>query len=167
MRASLFALLLAALAASSGPAFAQQAGASGSAAAGPEDVRINQLIVYGDEECPRSTLDEITVCARKPESDRFRIPENLRESPDGESWAVRAQSMEYVGASGIDSCSPTGPGGMTGCLLRLINQAKAERANSDEVNWNRMIEEARQERLSRIDAEAESVERQIREREQP
>jgi hypothetical protein len=157
MRMTLLAASLLFAAGFASPAAAQQI----------EDVKINQLIVYGDEQCPRSTLDEITVCARKPESDRFRIPENLRQSPDSESWAVRAQSMEYVGASGIGSCSPTGPGGMIGCLQRLIDQAKAERENSDEVNWNRMIEQARQERLSQIDAEAESVQRQIDEREQP
>ena len=49
---------------------------------------------------------------------------------------------------------------MTGCLNQIINQARAERANSDEINWGKMIEEARQERLSKIDAEAEAIERE-------
>jgi hypothetical protein len=136
-----------------------------SAVSGPvmEDVKINQMIVYGDEACPASTDDVITVCARRPEGDRYRIPENLRGlDPSEDSWVNRAESLEYVGSGGIGSCSPVGPGGSVGCLTQLINQARAERANSDEVNWNRLIEEARQERLGRIDAEAASVERQIR-----
>jgi hypothetical protein len=51
--------------ASTGPAAAQEGG----------DYRVNQLIIYGDDECPASSSDEITVCARKDEGDRFRIPE--------------------------------------------------------------------------------------------
>jgi hypothetical protein len=38
------------------------------------------------------------------------------------------------------------------------DQAKAEREGRDSVNWNRLIEQARQERLGRIDAEAEAIE---------
>ena len=41
--------------------------------------RVNEIIVYGTDPCPRSTDDEVVVCARKPESERFRIPERLRQ----------------------------------------------------------------------------------------
>jgi hypothetical protein len=139
------------------PAFAQGA----PAAAGPEEPRINQLVVYGDDPCPESTNEEITVCARKPDAERFRIPEVLRSDPNdpvNQSWANRATEMQYVGRSGIGSCSTTGPGGMVGCYNDLVRQARAERAGRDSVNWNRLIEEARQERLSRIDEEAEAEE---------
>jgi hypothetical protein len=139
------------------PAFAQDA----PAAAGPDDVRINQLVVYGEDPCPESTNEEITVCARKPDAERFRIPEVLRSDPNdpvNQSWANRATEMQYVGRSGIGSCSTTGPGGMIGCYNDLVRQARAERAGRDSVNWNRLIEEARQERLSRIDEEAEAEE---------
>jgi len=150
----------AAIAALAAPAAAQDQ----VTAAGPEDVRVNQLIVYGDDPCPQSTEAEIIVCARKPESERYRIPENLRglDDPRSESWANKATELQYLGRSGIGSCSTTGPGGMIGCFEQLIRQAQAERENRDEVNWNRLIEQARQERLSRIDAEAEAVEREIR-----
>jgi hypothetical protein len=140
------------------PAFAQEAPA---AAAGPDDVRVNQLVVYGDDPCPESTNEEITVCARKPDAERFRIPEVLRSDPNdpvNQSWANRATEMQYVGRSGIGSCSTTGPGGMTGCYNDLVRQARGERAGRDSVNWNRLIEEARQERLSRIDSEADAEE---------
>ena len=129
----------------------------------PDDARISQLIVYGDDPCPESTEGEIVVCARKPETDRYRIPENLRNQPGDreiETWTERATELQYVGRTGIGSCSPVGPGGMTGCYEQLVRQARAERQGRDSVNWNRLIEEARRERLSRIDAEAETVERQ-------
>ena len=146
---------LAALAAA--PASAQSAGT-------PDDTKVDQLIVYGNDPCPPSTDDTIIVCARKPESDRYRIPENLRNEADprSNSWANRAIELSYVGRSGIGSCSPSGPGGMIGCFDQLVREARAERATRDEVNWNRLIEEARQERLGRIDAESEAVEREIR-----
>lgn len=132
------------------------------AQAGPDDVKVNQLIVYGNDPCPQSTDAEITVCARRPENDRFRIPEVLRdvENPANESWANKALELQYVGRTGIQSCSPVGPGGATGCLEQFINQARAERAGGDAVNWNALIEEARQKRLSRIDEEAEVIERE-------
>jgi hypothetical protein len=126
------------------------------------DVKVNQLIVYGKDACPQSTQDEITVCARRPETDRFRIPEQLRNvaDPANSSWANKALELQYVGRSGIGSCSPSGPGGATGCLQQFINQARAERAGSPDVDWNAMIEQARQERLGRIDAQAEVIERE-------
>lgn len=123
--------------------------------------RVNQLIVYGDDPCPPSTDNEIIVCARKSESERFRIPEALRgdpNAPGNQAWAVRASELQYVGRGGIGSCSTTGPGGATGCFNDLVRQARAERAGRDSVNWERLIEEARRERLSRIDADAAAVE---------
>jgi len=94
-----------------------------------EQQTIRQIIVYGSDPCPPSTGNEVIVCARRPEGERYRIPENLREpapSPESESWAERAQSIEMVGRTGIQSCSPVGPGGATGCLQQMIQQARRE-----------------------------------------
>ena len=91
--------------------------------------RIAEVIVYGNDPCPRSTDDEVVVCARKPEADRYRIPERFRTGGDRqqrEAWANRARSIETVGRTGIMSCSPVGPAGHTGCLEQLIAQARAE-----------------------------------------
>jgi hypothetical protein len=136
--------------------------AAGRTVASVNDVRVNQLIVYGTDPCPASTEDEIIVCARRPENDRFRIPAPLRDTPGpaSNSWANRATELQYVGRRGIGSCSPDGPGGASGCLVQFINQARAERAGADEVDWNALIEQARQERLGRIDAESEEIERE-------
>ena len=91
--------------------------------------RVSEIIVYGNDPCPRSTDDEVVVCARKPESERYRIPENFRSSGPrqaGEAWANKARALETVGATGINSCSPVGPAGHTGCLIQVIKQARAE-----------------------------------------
>lgn len=161
MRAALFALSASLLAF---PALAQQPGvpAPEAAAAAPqsppldrpiEEVPVNQQIVYGDDPCLGQTEEEIVICVRLPEEERYRIPPNLRGNPNdpaNQSWANRAIELSYVGRSGIGSCSPTGPGGMIGCFNQLVQQARAERAGSDQVNWNQLIEQARQERLERI-----------------
>lgn len=100
-----------------------------SAAPAHAQARDRVLIIYGDERCPTSNGEEIVVCVRKPASEQFRIPEELRNSGSGlpPSWNEKAKSIEYVGASGIGSCSPTGPGGASGCLKQMIAQARAER----------------------------------------
>ena len=98
--------------------------------AAAQEPRVNEIVVFGTDPCPRSTDDEVVVCARKPESERFRIPERLRQGGSLQSrqaWAVRAKSFETVGRTGINSCSPVGPGGYTGCVDQLIKQSFAER----------------------------------------
>lgn len=94
--------------------------------------KISEIIVYGTDPCPRSTDDEIVVCARKSETERYRIPERFRSGGSLQSrqaWAVRARSFETVGATGINSCSPVGPAGFTGCLGQLTKQAFQERGD--------------------------------------
>lgn len=121
------AMLATGLAAPATPVFAQAAGGD----------RISEVIVYGDDPCPRSTEDEVVVCARKPEADRYRIPPQYRPSgtrQQMESWANRAKAIEYVGRTGTMSCSPVGPGGWTGCLSQAIRRAKAEATESRTQN---------------------------------
>lgn len=157
------ALLLASTAALAQPAGPPKPAANetAAAAAGP---RVNQLIVYGNEACPRSSADEITVCARKPERERYRIPENLRglDDPKSQTWSSKATELSFVGRTGPESCSTSGPGGFTGCLNQIINAASAERGGRDSVNWNQLIEQARQERLGEIDAKTEAIEQRIK-----
>ena len=83
------------------------------------------LIVFGEEPCPRDT-----ICVRRPESEKYRIPQELRRiepSAQSNSWAARARSMEYAGASGTNSCTPSGAGGWTGCYAQMLRQAREER----------------------------------------
>lgn len=140
------------------PAAAQETAAP----AEPGDERVNLLIVYGDDACTPSSEDEIIVCARLPEEERFRIPRSLRERPGepaGRSWYDRAIDLSYVGRSGIGSCSPTGPGGFIGCHSQLVTQARAERRAERDINWSRLVEEARRDRARRIDRDAAEIER--------
>jgi hypothetical protein len=99
--------------------------------------RINRIVVYGKDRCPRASGNDITICARRGENERYRIPEALRDeatSPDPEntSWAARAETLEYVGRTGTQSCSTVGPGGFTGCWAELIRAARGDRRTEGE-----------------------------------
>lgn len=148
---SFFALLPAAL------AFAAPAAAQG------VDEKINQLIIYGDDACPQSSANEITVCARKDESERYRIPENLRESfsPQNDAWTNRVLAYETVGASGTLSCSPVGGGGMTGCVGKLIDTAYAEKKQDPNIRFSQLIAEERARRLASIDQDAAEMQARV------
>lgn len=146
--------------------------ASGPVAA-QDDTRVNQLIVYGDDECPASTAEELTVCARLDESERYRIPPDLRSSDDpaNQPWTNRVRSFEAVGNFGPLSCTPVGLGGELGCTAQMIEAAYQERANSNSVRMAELVAQAREERLSTIDEEAaetqarvEQIEREYMER---
>ena len=95
--------------------------------------KVSEIVVFGDDPCPRSTDDEVVVCARKPETERYRIPEEYRSQgprAQRQSWASRATEIQTVGATGINSCSPVGPAGFTGCLDQVIRQARRESAEA-------------------------------------
>lgn len=142
-------------------------GLSAPAAAQDADYRINQLIIYGDDECPASTGDEITVCARKEEGERYRIPEDLRtsESPANEAWTQRVLAYETVGREGINSCSPTGMGGEFGCTTKLIQKAYAEKDGRASARFGELIEKEREKRLSTIDEDAAETQKRVEEAE--
>jgi hypothetical protein len=104
----------------------------------PPPDKISTLVVYGNDPCPRSTTDEIIVCAREPESERYRIPKRLREkkrknAPAVEAWSNTVRQLDYVSRAGLpNSCSPVGSGGFTGCYQQLLAQARAERRAEQE-----------------------------------
>ena len=98
---------------------------------------IAEIIVYGNDPCPRSTEDQVVVCARRPEAERYRIPEKLRPSgtrQQTQAWANKAKVLETVGNTGTNSCSPVGPGGFTGCLTQVIKEARQESREQSEQN---------------------------------
>lgn len=130
--------------------------------------RVNQVIIFGDDECPQSTGDTITVCARLDESERYRIPPRLRtsDSPENESWTRRALALEAVGDFGPLSCTPVGAGGDLGCTMEMIEAAYAERANSSDLRFAELIAEERAERLATIDAEAADTQARVEELEE-
>ena len=86
------------------------------------------LTIFGKDPCPTSNGEEIVVCRRMPEAERYRIPEELRRTTDrsNETWSDRASSIEYVGRSGTNSCSPSGAGGASGCMREMARKACEE-----------------------------------------
>ena len=107
--------------------------AAPSAQAQTANDRVNEIIVFGNDPCPRSTDDEVVVCKRVGEEERYRIPERLREGgtlQERTAWAKKVRSIERVGRTGIQSCSPVGPAGYTGCMEQMIRDAREE---SDEA----------------------------------
>ncbi|MEO7248386.1 MAG: hypothetical protein ABIW31_08000 [Novosphingobium sp.] len=148
-------LLAALLAAGSAPAFAENSSAT--------NEKVNAIIVYGKDECPKPVGDEITICARKPEAERYRIPQGLRETPsaNSQSWNSRVMAYERVGKTGTLSCTPAGAGGWTGCAQRLIDQAYAEKRGESDVTFAKIIEEERAKRLATVDGDAAATQSRV------
>ncbi len=103
------------------------------ASARAEDLpeRVENIVVYGDDPCPKPRGDDIVVCGRKPETERYRIPKELRRSRDqrrGAAWATRVAEMEEATRfTRPNSCSVVGSWGQTGCLESAIRNWIAER----------------------------------------
>lgn len=92
------------------------------------------LTIFGDDKCP-----ENTICVRARESERFRIPKDLRQdpliAPNRQAWAAKAQATLDAGSkSGTGSCTAIGPGGHTGCFVERARAAKAERQQAAKQN---------------------------------
>jgi len=107
--------------AATAPAFAQSSA--------PE--RESNVIVYGEDPCPRSSDEEIVVCARRPEEERYRIPRELRERRDRHSAVSMNARAEALDEAQRDtrpgSCSVVGSGGQSGCAQQMLREWHAER----------------------------------------
>jgi hypothetical protein len=96
-----------------------------------------EVTVFGNDPCPRASNGAIVVCRHRPETERYRLPQNQRsDGPRQElqSWANKAQELQATGNTGPMSCSAVGPGGHTGCLIQEINRAKRESKEATENN---------------------------------
>jgi len=96
-----------------------------------------EVTVFGNDPCPRASNGAIVVCRHRPETERYRLPQNQRT--DGprqvlQSWANKAQELQATGNTGPMSCSAVGPGGHTGCLIQEINRAKRESKEATQNN---------------------------------
>jgi hypothetical protein len=107
-------------------------GASHAAAAQPEAEppprRELRVTVYGDEPCPvAQSPDEIVVCGRLPEDERYRIPRALRDRRDrrtgGTAWGARVEDLEEAQRdTRPNGCSVVGTMGQTGCAAANARQ---------------------------------------------
>ena len=92
--------------------------------------RQSTLVIYGNDPCPTSGADnEVVVCARRPEEERYRIPRRIRErQPTETSWASRVEGLDEESRQmRPNSCSVVGSNGFTGCTSAMIRQWYAER----------------------------------------
>jgi len=99
------------------------------AQSGQPPQRTSVLYTYGDEPCPEPQGDEIVVCAQQPETERYRVPKELREelkedvAVGGGSWASAVEGYDNVArATRPNSCSPVGSYGFTGCASAAMRQ---------------------------------------------
>lgn len=104
----------------------------------PPPDRVFNLIVYGDDPCPKGADEnEIVVCARRPESERYRIPKKLRDKPEivgGPGWGSQVATMENVQRQTLPgSCSALGSNGFTGCTAKMLEQWFAERRMKEQA----------------------------------
>lgn len=99
----------------------------------PSGRRTINLTVYGEDSCPKAQGDEIVVCARQPESERYRIPKRIRERPvttGSPGWTNQVASIEEASRQTIPGKSCKGasffPSGAA-CLADALRQWLAER----------------------------------------
>ena len=101
-------------------------------AAEPVAPRSSTLVVYGQDACPQSSDEEVVVCARRPENERYRVPKELREKerlPGGMAWGQQVSQMEEATRfTRPNSCSTVGSGGQSGCFAQSVRQWFADRA---------------------------------------
>ncbi|HEX8191470.1 MAG TPA: hypothetical protein VF552_01085 [Allosphingosinicella sp.] len=107
--------------------------AAGAAVQDEPPQREIRVTVYGDDPCPvASSPDEIVVCGRQDEDERYRIPRSLRERgerrPGGTAWGARAEDLDEAQRdTRPGGCSVVGTGGQSGCSAALVRQWYRER----------------------------------------
>jgi hypothetical protein len=127
-RSPLAATALALFASLSAPVTAEDSPDEQSVTQNADGTVVIQLLVYGEDTCPKASGDEIVVCARRPEAERYRIPKKLREKPldmsgDSGSWTTHNEALEAnTRFTQPNSCSAVGTGGQTGCLAAALHQ---------------------------------------------
>ena len=92
--------------------------------------RLASLIVFKSETCHPSQATDIMVCGHQPESERYRIPEALRETifqPPAQSWASRVRTLDDASrATRPNSCSVVETGGQSGCYSYTLEEWRAQ-----------------------------------------
>jgi hypothetical protein len=110
------------------PAFAEDSLNEQSVTQKADGSVIITLLVYGEDACPEKSGEEIVVCARRPEAERYRIPPKLRETPDDYSgdrgsWTTHVSALDDASrTTRPNSCSAVGTFGQTGCLTAALHQ---------------------------------------------
>lgn len=92
------------------------------------------MVIYGNDKCPTNKNgEEIVVCVRRSETERYRIPKELRTGgkyAESQSWARRSAATLDAGQSGYGSCSAVGAAGAVGCMNQQFRAAREERKDA-------------------------------------
>ncbi len=103
--------------------------AGGPAAAQTQD---RVVIIYGNDKCPASNGQDIVVCKRAPETERYRIPKDLRDAePTPQAAGGNVGGVSAVNSTGgtgvqVQSCNSIGGGVNAGCLTNELDNWKAQ-----------------------------------------
>lgn len=83
------------------------------------------------QECRlRDAENEIVVCGRRDARNRYQVTDpSAPFDPAGEADSVARERAKWAeeGDTGINSCSPVGPGGFTGCMLKNWRRQRQQR----------------------------------------
>ena len=97
------------------------------------ETRTSMIEVFGNDPCPKGHGDEIVVCSRLPENERYRIPKRFRDRPHdlngaSEAWGAKVEQIEAVTRFTMPGgCSTSGPDGQSGCMQKALHQWYLER----------------------------------------
>ena len=103
-----------------------------SASPAAAQARDRVIIIYGNDKCPASQGQEIVVCKRAPETERFRIPKDLRDSePEPQAAGGNIGALSAVNTTGgtgvqVQSCNAVGAGVNAGCFSNQLDAWKAQ-----------------------------------------
>ncbi|MFT8736063.1 MAG: hypothetical protein ABF760_01220 [Zymomonas mobilis] len=94
--------------------------------------RVISLVVYGEDKCPQGKGNEIVICARKPENERYRLPKRFRDQQKqkfaNSAWGPKVADLERTTSTGLPtSCTTSGSNGISGCYHQFIMDSIAER----------------------------------------
>lgn len=93
--------------------------------------KVETVVVYGNDPCPKAQGDDIVICGRQPETERYRIPKALRRTREdrrGAAWPSRVAELEEATRfTRPNSCSVVGSWGQTGCLEAALRNWFMER----------------------------------------
>ena len=91
------------------------------------------VTVFGTDPCPKAaSADEIIVCSRRPDEERYRIPPTVRAGAGvrpgitGKGRAALVGNAAGGAGGSIGSCSAVGPGGGSGCSQQMQDSYREE-----------------------------------------
>ena len=99
-----------------------------------ENYRRRTVVVYGDDPCPvAQSPDEIVVCARRPEEERYRLRTvepvpGERTEQGGTARTLGTDDVRLAGGTG--SCTTGGAGGVAGWTKGIDLPGVGARLNS-------------------------------------